>query len=109
VRVANGHAGTARGRGWALRLGLLGQSQADLWADPKLYPVKSHLVLLRPQPRLKYLFSGRSCVAWFQSVFPRQDAVALGGIYDTLKTKIRAKTPATSCWLSGRAYSMATC
>src|SRR6516165_5771231 len=28
---------------------------------------------------------------------------------DTLKTKIRAETPATNCWLSWRACSMATC
>ena len=58
-----------------------GLGTRNIWADPKLYPVKGHLVLLRPQRRLKYLFSGRSCVPWFQYVFPRQDAVVLGGTY----------------------------
>jgi hypothetical protein len=58
-----------------------GLGTRNIWTDPKLYPVKGHLVLLRPQPRLKYLFSGRSCVPWFQYVFPRRDAVVLGGTY----------------------------
>ena len=58
-----------------------GLGTRNIWADPKLYAVKGHLVLLRPQPRLKYLFSGRGCVPWFQYVFPRQDAVVLGGTY----------------------------
>ena len=47
-----------------------GLGTRNIWADPKLYPVKGHLVLLRPQPRLKYLFSGRSCVPWFLYVSP---------------------------------------
>jgi hypothetical protein len=58
-----------------------GLGTRSIWADPQLYPVKGHLVLLRPQPRLRYLFSGRGCAPWFQYVFPRQDAVVLGGTY----------------------------
>jgi len=30
---------------------------------------------------LTYLFSGRTCVPWFHYVFPRRDAVVLGGTY----------------------------
>jgi len=87
-----------------------GLGTRNIWADYKLYPVKGHLVLLRPQPRLKYLFSGRSCVPWFQYVFPRQDAVVLGGTYQRyVEDEDPSQDTCENCWLSWRACSMATC
>lgn len=65
-----------------------GLGSAKLWPDPALYPVKGQLALLQPQPRLDYLFSGLDCHAadgrrsWFQYMFPRKDAVVIGGTYE---------------------------
>lgn len=65
-----------------------GLGSAKLWPDPKLYPVKGQLALLKPQPALDYLFSGLDCRAadgkrsWFQYMFPRKDAVVIGGTYE---------------------------
>ena len=41
--------------------------------DPRVYPVKGQLVMLPAQPQLQYLF----CSPGY--LFPRQDAVVVGG------------------------------
>jgi D-amino-acid oxidase len=45
--------------------------------DPKVYPVKGQVVMLPAQPRLEYLF----CSPGY--LFPRQDAVVVGGTEET--------------------------
>jgi D-amino-acid oxidase len=50
-----------------------GLGAGKLCHDPKVHPVKGQLVMLPPQPQLKYLFSSPGYL------FPRQDAVVVGG------------------------------
>ena len=50
-----------------------GLGAKDIWGDPKLFPIKGHLALLKPQARLTYLFSRAG------HVFPRGDATIIGG------------------------------
>jgi D-amino-acid oxidase len=52
-----------------------GLGSKDIWTDPKLIPIKGHLALLKPQPALTYLFSRSGYL------FPRADAVVIGGTY----------------------------
>jgi glycine/D-amino acid oxidase-like deaminating enzyme len=52
-----------------------GFGAGDLFQDIRMKPLKGQLVFLKPQPNLKYLFSGTgNCY-----VFPRSDAVIVGG------------------------------
>jgi hypothetical protein len=48
-----------------------------LCGDKKVYPVKGQLVMLPAQPQLKYLFASPGYL------FPRQDAVVVGGSEET--------------------------
>ena len=50
-----------------------GLGAKDIWGDTKLAPIKGHLALLKPQPRLTYLFSRAG------QVFPRGDFTIIGG------------------------------
>ena len=51
-----------------------GLGAKDICSDPsKLIPIKGHLALLKPQSRLTYLFSRNG------HLFPREDAVVIGG------------------------------
>ena len=50
-----------------------GLGAGKLFGDPAMVPIKGQLVLLKAQPNLKYLFSGKGYV------FPRTDAVIVGG------------------------------
>jgi D-amino-acid oxidase len=50
-----------------------GLGSRKIWPDPALEAVKGQLVLLPPQPNLQYLYSGHGYL------FPRQDAVVVGG------------------------------
>src|SRR5262249_19644054 len=50
-----------------------GLGSRKIWNDHLVTPVKGQLVLLPPQPRLQYLYSGHGYL------FPRQDAVVVGG------------------------------
>jgi glycine/D-amino acid oxidase-like deaminating enzyme len=50
-----------------------GLGSRQLFSDQDLVPVKGQLVFLKPQPNLGYLFSGDGYV------FPRADAVVVGG------------------------------
>ena len=52
-----------------------GLGAKDIWSDSKVKPIKGHLALLKPQPTLKYLFSRAGYM------FPRTDAVVIGGTY----------------------------
>ncbi len=53
-----------------------GLGSRKLWPDTDLIPIKGQLALLRPQPELEYLFSASGYV------FPREDAVVVGGSYE---------------------------
>jgi hypothetical protein len=46
-----------------------------IWSDPNLIPIKGHLALLKDQAELTYLFSRNGYL------FPREDAVIIGGTY----------------------------
>jgi D-amino-acid oxidase len=52
-----------------------GLGGSTLWKDPDVIPIKGHLALLKAQPNLHYLFSRNNYV------FPRTDAVIVGGTY----------------------------
>src|SRR5262249_1481873 len=54
-----------------------GLGARDLWQDHLVRPVKGQLVLLPPQPQLRYLYSGHGYL------FPRQDSVIVGGSEET--------------------------
>jgi hypothetical protein len=63
-----------------------GLGSKEIWPDEQLAGIKGQLALLPPQTNLKYLFSGLDCHAdgediWFQYMFPRSDAVVMGGTY----------------------------
>jgi glycine/D-amino acid oxidase-like deaminating enzyme len=53
----------------------LGLGARQVFADTKLVPVRGQLILLRPQLRLQYLYSG----APQGYIFPRHDKVVVGG------------------------------
>ena len=55
----------------------LGLGAGKVWGDPLVKPIKGQLVLLPPQPALKYLFSGHGYL------FPRGDSVVVGGTEET--------------------------
>jgi D-amino-acid oxidase len=65
-----------------------GMGSRKLFGDDDVIPVKGQLVMLRPQTGLDYLFSGfgstmgHDCHDWVQYVFPRRDAVVVGGTYE---------------------------
>ena len=54
-----------------------GLGAREICGDPKVHPVKGQLVMLPPQPNLDYLF----CAPGY--LFPRQDAVVVGGTEET--------------------------
>ena len=54
-----------------------GLGARDIWQDNLVKPVKGQLVILPPQPRLQYLYSGHGYL------FPRQDGVVVGGSEET--------------------------
>jgi D-amino-acid oxidase len=54
-----------------------GLGARDICNDPKVYPVKGQLAMLPAQPDLQYLF----CAPGY--LFPRQDAVVVGGTEET--------------------------
>ena len=62
-----------------------GLGARDIWQDSLVKPVKGQLVILPPQPRLQYLYSGLGYL------FPRQDGVVVGG----RKKRISAMTNLT--------------
>ncbi|WP_142386788.1 NAD(P)/FAD-dependent oxidoreductase [Mycobacterium hubeiense] len=51
-----------------------GLGSKALFSDSRLVPIKGHLVLLKPQPNLQYLYSSDHTY-----VFPREDHVVVGG------------------------------
>jgi glycine/D-amino acid oxidase-like deaminating enzyme len=53
-----------------------GLGSRKIWLDCKLYPIKGQLALLHPQDELRYLYSSKGYV------FPRRDAVVVGGSYE---------------------------
>jgi D-amino-acid oxidase len=65
-----------------------GLGSGKLFGDQNMVGIKGQLALLKPQPKLRYLFSGLDCDAadgnrqWFQYMFPRSDAVVVGGTYE---------------------------
>lgn len=65
-----------------------GLGAKQLWGDEALLPVKGQLVLLPPQPQLDYMLSGFACDSddpnreWLQYLFPRHDAVVVGGTFE---------------------------
>ena len=69
-----------------------GLGAGELFRDPRMSPIKGHLILLPPQ-KLNYLFSGYECRDWVQYIFPRQDGVIVGGTYqdDKPDTKVNVK------------------
>jgi len=50
-----------------------GLGSKSIWPDPDLVPLRGQLVILPPQPELKYLFSHTGYL------FPRRDGVVIGG------------------------------
>lgn len=54
-----------------------GLGSAQIFNDTKLVPIKGHLVLLRPQLNLEYLYSSDRTY-----VFPRADHVVVGGSFE---------------------------
>lgn len=50
-----------------------GLGSGNIWPDNKLKAIRGQLVLLPPQPNLKYLFSGSGYI------FPRDDCTVIGG------------------------------
>jgi glycine/D-amino acid oxidase-like deaminating enzyme len=54
-----------------------GLGARDIWQDSLVKPVKGQLVILPPQPKLQYLYSGHGYL------FPRQDGVVVGGSEET--------------------------
>lgn len=53
-----------------------------IWPDPKLKPIKGQLALLPPQPGLEYLFSANLPGKESGYLFPREDAVVVGGTFE---------------------------
>jgi D-amino-acid oxidase len=49
---------------------------SKIWGDTQLMPIKGQLALLRPQPPLQYLYGQDGYM------FPRADAVVIGGSYE---------------------------
>ncbi len=54
----------------------LGLGAGDVMNDPAVVPVRGQLVMLKPQPRLDYLYGGSGYI------FPRSDAVVVGGSFE---------------------------
>jgi glycine/D-amino acid oxidase-like deaminating enzyme len=54
-----------------------GMGSRDIFGDTKLVPLKGHLVLLKPQPALQYLYSSDKSY-----VFPRKDHLVIGGSWE---------------------------
>jgi len=53
-----------------------GLGAKTLWKDPKMLPVQGQLAMLKPQPKLQYLYGQDGYM------FPRADAVVIGGTTD---------------------------
>ena len=53
-----------------------GLGSKKIWPDEALKPIKGQLALLRPQPQLQYLYGQDGYM------FPRADAVVIGGSYE---------------------------
>jgi hypothetical protein len=58
-----------------------GLGSRRIWTDPNLVPKQGQLVFLRPQPYLQYLYSGMRQGGY---IFPRDDAVVVGGTNDPI-------------------------
>src|SRR5271169_5439257 len=58
-----------------------GLGSQKICRDKLVHPIKGQLVLLPPQPRLQYLFAG-----YHGYLFPRHDAVVVGGSEETNPT-----------------------
>lgn len=54
----------------------LGLGAGAVFSDEDVVPIKGQLVLLKPQPDLEYLYSGTGYI------FPRRDAVVIGGSFE---------------------------
>ena len=54
-----------------------GLGAGQIFGDPKVVPIKGHLVLVKAQPELDYLYSSGETY-----VFPRKDHVVVGGSYE---------------------------
>lgn len=53
-----------------------GLGSRTLWNDRAVRPIKGQLAMLRPQPQLQYLYGQDGYL------FPRNDAVVIGGSYE---------------------------
>jgi D-amino-acid oxidase len=53
-----------------------GLGAKTLWNDTKMVPIQGQLALLKPQPKLQYLYGQDGYM------FPRADAVVIGGTFD---------------------------
>ena len=54
-----------------------GLGAGALFGDPTIYPIRGQLVILLPQPEVRYAFNGS-----MGYMFPRADGVLLGGSYE---------------------------
>ena len=54
-----------------------GLGAGQIFGDPAVVPIKGHLVLVKAQPHLDYLYSSGETY-----VFPREDHVVVGGSYE---------------------------
>jgi D-amino-acid oxidase len=64
-----------------------GLGSKNIWPDKALKPIKGQLALLPPQPQLQYLYGQNGYM------FPRTDAVVIGGSYETDFTTAAADPP----------------
>jgi D-amino-acid oxidase len=60
----------------ALVLNCTGLGSRDLFGDQQLHPVRGQLVILEPQPEVRYAYLGDGYM------FPRADGILLGGTYE---------------------------
>jgi glycine/D-amino acid oxidase-like deaminating enzyme len=60
----------------ALVFNCTGLGSRDLFGDQELHPVRGQLVILEPQPEVRYAWLGDGYM------FPRADGILLGGTYE---------------------------
>jgi D-amino-acid oxidase len=60
----------------ALVFNCTGLGSRDLFGDQELHPVRGQLVILEPQPEVRYAYLGDGYM------FPRPDGILLGGTYE---------------------------
>lgn len=61
----------------ALVFNCTGLGSRELFGDSELMPIRGQLAVLRPQPEVRYAFTGRSGY-----MFPRADGILLGGTFE---------------------------